>query len=172
VDRLKLALVSCGFLGCSPIIPGTVGTLGGVLFAWALRPLAPFGAYALGLALLIYLATRGLGEWAESYSGRKDPGIFVQDEVVGYLITVAWFGAPTLLTLTVGFFVFRLFDIWKPAPCRRLERVGKTPGGFWKSGDGILLDDVMAGVYGLIVMALLRSFLLEPAAWTLGAGGL
>ena len=150
-------------------MPGTFGTLGGVFFAWLLLPLEPFGVFALLLALLIYLATRGLGEWAESYSGRKDPGIFVQDEVVGYLITIAWFGTPTFLTLAVGFVVFRFFDILKPPPCRRLEKVGKEPGGFWKSGDGILLDDVMAGVYGLLVMALLRTFLLEPSAWTLGA---
>jgi phosphatidylglycerophosphatase A len=170
MDRLKLALVSCGFLGCAPFMPGTFGTLGGVLFAWLLIPLAPFGVYALLLALLIYLATRGLGDWAEDFAGRKDPGIFVQDEVVGYLITVAWFGAPTYLALVVAFVVFRFFDILKPPPCHRLERVGKQPGGFWKSGDGILLDDVMAGVYGLIVMAVLRTFLLEPSAWTLGAG--
>lgn len=169
MDRIKLAIVSCGFLGCSPIVPGTVGTLGGVLFAYLLRGQEPFWLWCLGLAVVIYLVTRTMGEWAESYAGRKDPGIFVQDEVVGYLITVAWIGEPTLLTLTVAFFVFRFFDILKPPPCRRLEKIGKAEDSIWRPGDGILLDDVMAGIYGLAVMALLRLYMLDPSAWSVGA---
>ena len=168
MDRLKLALVSCGFLGCSPFAPGTFGTLGGVAIAWALSGLPNFGAWALGAALLIYLVTRHLGELAEQYAGKKDPGIFVQDEVVGYLVTIAWFDGPTPLALLVAFFVFRVLDVIKPQPCRRLEKVGKTLGGFWKSGDGILLDDVMAGVYGFLVMWAARTWVLTPADWSLG----
>lgn len=168
MDRLKLILVSCGYLGCSPFAPGTVGTLGGVLFAWLLSGLPYFGAWALGLALVIYLVTRHLGEWAERHAGKKDPGIFVQDEVVGYLITVAWFEGPTLLALGVAFFVFRVLDVLKPPPCRQLEKVGKSAESRWKSGDGILLDDVMAGVYGLVVMAILRATVLSPGDWVLG----
>lgn len=164
MERLKLILVSCGYLGCSPIVPGTVGTLGGVLFAWLLSPLPHFGLWALALALVIYLVSRQLGEWSEEHAGKKDPGIFVQDEVVGYLITIAWFEGPSLLALLVAFFVFRVLDILKPPPCRWLERVGKTPGSRWRPGDGILLDDVMAGVYGLGVMALLRHFV--DAGWS------
>jgi phosphatidylglycerophosphatase A len=150
-------------------MPGTVGTLGGVLFAYLLRGQDPFWAWALGLALVIYLITRTMGEWCESYAGKKDPGIFVMDEVVGYLITIAWVGEPTLLSLVVAFFVFRLFDIWKPFPCRILEKVGKSEGSPCRPGDGILLDDVMAGVYGLVVMALLRTYLMEPASWIVPA---
>ncbi len=167
LDKLKLALVSCGFLGCSPIVPGTVGTLGGVLFAWLLRDQGPYWAWCLGLGFLIYVLTRRLGEWSESYGGKKDPGIFVQDEVIGYLVTIAWTGGPTLLTLGVAFFVFRILDIVKPPPCRRLELVGKANTGFWRSGDGILLDDVMAGIYGWIIMYLLRTYTMTPADWTL-----
>ena len=72
-------------------------------------------------------------------------------------------GGPTPLTLFVAFVVFRFFDIVKPPPVRRFERI---PGG-----DGILLDDVFAGVYGLIVMAALRVLLLDPGDWTVAAGG-
>ena len=169
VDRLKLAIVSCGFLGLSPVMPGTVGTLGGVLFAYLMRGAEPFWAWRLGLALVIYLVSRTLGEWAEQYGGQKDPGFFVQDEVVGYLITVAWIGQPTLLSLAAAFFAFRLFDIWKPKPCQWLERVGKTESSRFRSGDGILLDDVMAGIYGFAVMALLRAYVLEPTAWVVAA---
>jgi phosphatidylglycerophosphatase A len=168
LDRLKLALVSCGFLGCSPIVPGTVGTLGGVLFAWLLRDQAHYWAWCLALAFVLYLLTRGLGEWAENYKGKQDPGIFVQDEVIGYLITIAWFDGPTPLALLVAFFVFRILDIAKPPPCRWLEKVGKANTGFWRSGDGILLDDVMAGLYGLLIMVLLRTYTLTPADWSLG----
>ena len=158
MDRLKLAIVSSGFLGCSPFAPGTVGTLGGVAIAYALGFTDGFAVWSLVAAAVIYLVGRSLGDWSEQYAGKKDPGIFVLDEVVGYLVTVWWMGSPTLLTLVVGFFVFRFFDIVKPPPARRFERLG--------GGDGILLDDVVAGLYGLAVMAAARSFLLEPSAWT------
>ena len=79
------------------------------------------------------------------------------DEVIGYLVTcLAWRG-PSLLGLTLAFFVFRFFDIIKPPPARRMERMG--------GGDGILLDDVVAGLYGLGVMIVCQQFFLEPEHW-------
>ncbi|QDU69682.1 phosphatidylglycerophosphatase A [Engelhardtia mirabilis] len=159
MDKLKLGIVSCGYLGCSPFAPGTFGTLGGVAIAWGLSFTGNFAVWSLVAAVLVYLVGRSLGDWSEAYAGKKDPGIFVLDEVVGYLVTVWWLGSPTYLTLIVGFFVFRLFDIVKPPPARRMERLG--------GGDGILLDDVVAGLYGLAVMAAARLLLLEPANWTL-----
>lgn len=157
MNALRLALVSCGFLGCSPWAPGTVGTLGGVALAWLLRDAQPYLAWSLGAAALLYLAGRGLGPWSEAYAKKKDPGIFVLDEVIGYLITVAWVTSPSPLALVVAFFVFRFFDVFKPALARRLERV---PGG-----DGILLDDVVAGLYGL-VLVMLPARLLIDAPWS------
>ncbi len=148
MNVLRLAFVSFGFLGCSPLVPGTVGTLGGVAVAWALAGTPGYLGWSLLVAAVLYAIGRSLGEWAERYAGRKDPGIFVVDEVIGYLVTVAWVNGPSLLTLVVGFFVFRFFDIVKPWPARRLERLG--------GGDGILLDDVAAGLYGLAVMAVAR----------------
>ena len=161
-NKLRLAFVSFGFLGCSPLIPGTVGTLGGVLLAWLFGMTGNFALWSLVACVLLYVGGRSLGDWAESYAGKKDPGIFVVDEVIGYLVTVLWFGSPSLATLTLGFFVFRFFDIFKPPPARRLEHLG--------GGDGILLDDVVAGLYGLAVMALVRLFLLEPDVWTVTVG--
>lgn len=154
MNVLRLAFVSFGFLGCSPLVPGTVGTLGGVAVAWALSGTAGYLGWSLLAAAVLYAIGRSLGDWAERYAGRKDPGIFVVDEVIGYLVTVAWVSGPSLLTLVVGFFVFRFFDIVKPWPARRLERLG--------GGDGILLDDVAAGLYGLAVMALARLLLDLP----------
>jgi phosphatidylglycerophosphatase A len=159
-DTLKLGLVSCCFLGCSPFAPGTVGTLGGVAIAWALSRTENYLAWSLGLAALIYVVTRPLGKWSEEYAGEKDPGIFVMDEVIGYLITIAWIGGPTPLALAVAFFVFRFFDIFKPKLARRMEHI---PGG-----DGILLDDAVAGVYGLVLVMLPARLILHQLPWTVG----
>jgi phosphatidylglycerophosphatase A len=163
LNVLKLALVSCGFLGCSPFAPGTVGTLGGVAIAWALSGSPDYLMWTAVAVVVVYLVGRSLGPWSEAYAGKKDPGIFVLDEVVGYLITVAWTSGPSLLTLAVAFFVFRFFDVLKPGLARRCEAI---PGG-----DGILLDDVVAGLYGL-VLVMIPARLLIDAPWTVGAAGL
>jgi len=148
LDRARLALVSFGFLGCSPIVPGTVGTLGGVLLAWLFARTPSFALWSLAACAVLYGLARTQGRWAERYAGKKDPGFFVVDEVIGYLITCLWSSAPSTLTLTVAFFVFRFFDIVKPPPARRMERLG--------GGDGILLDDVVSGLYGLALLSVLR----------------
>jgi phosphatidylglycerophosphatase A len=156
VNRLKLGLVTCGFLGCSPVAPGTVGTLGGVLIAWALATTDLYLLWVLLACVAIYLVGRSLAPWAEREAG-KDPQIFVLDEVLGYLVTVAWVRGPSPLTLVVGFALFRFFDVLKPGPVRRLERI---PGG-----DGILLDDLAAGVLGLLVLTAVRLFVGDPSMW-------
>jgi len=159
LDRLKLAIVSSGFLGLSPIVPGTVGTLGGVAIAWLLAGSENYFLWTILTCVVLYAIGRPLGGWAEKRAGKKDPGFYVLDEVIGYLVTMLWFGGPTLLALTAGFFVFRFFDIVKPPPARQIERLG--------GGDGILLDDVVAGLYGLAVMAALRLLTLSPAEWVI-----
>ncbi|MFN0008605.1 MAG: phosphatidylglycerophosphatase A [Planctomycetota bacterium] len=157
MNKLKLAIVSCGFLGCSPFAPGTFGTLGGVAIAWLLSGTAWFPLWALLACAFLYAISAPLGAWAERYAGRKDPGIFVIDEVIGYLITVLWVGGPSPLALAVAFFVFRFFDIVKPPPARAMERI--------RGGHGILLDDVVAGVWGLVLVMLPARLLLDRLAW-------
>ena len=157
MNALRLAIVSFGFLGCSPFAPGTVGTLGGVAIAWLMRDTQPFLVWVLVVCAFLYVVGRSLGPWSEAYAKKKDPGIFVLDEVIGYLITVAWVTGPSPLTLAVGFFVFRFFDVFKPSLARKLEQV---PGG-----DGILLDDVVAGLYGF-VLVMLPARLLISAPWS------
>jgi phosphatidylglycerophosphatase A len=149
LDKLKLGIVSCLYLGCSPVAPGTVGTLGGVAIAWLIAPNPHYPWLVLGICCVLYVVGRSLGAWVESYAGEKDPGIFVLDEVIGFLITLAWVRGPSWLALLVGFLVFRVFDIFKPWPARRMERLG--------GGDGILLDDVVSGVWGLLAMVALRA---------------
>jgi phosphatidylglycerophosphatase A len=80
----------------------------------------------------------------------EDGGPIVIDEVVGQWITLAGL-VPTPFVLILGFLLFRLFDIFKPFPARRLERLG--------GGVGVMLDDVVAGVYAAIVLRLLLHWL-------------
>ena len=156
MNALKLAAVSFFFLGCSPVAPGTVGTLGGVVLAWSLRTSEHYLAWSLLVCVALYGLGRALAPWAEGRTG-KDPQYFVLDEVIGYLITVAWTSGPSTLTLVLGFAVFRLFDVLKPGPARRMERI--------PSGDGILLDDVVAGLFGLAVMASVRTLFGDAETW-------
>jgi phosphatidylglycerophosphatase A len=159
LNKLKLAVVSCCFLGCSPFAPGTVGTLGGVAIAFLLRGTGDaFPWWVLGCCVALYAVSQPLGAWSERYAGKKDPGIFVMDEVIGYLITVAWLQPPSWLALVVAFFVFRLFDIVKPTPARAMEKV--------RGGHGILLDDVVAGLWGLLVVMLPARLLLDRLQWS------
>jgi phosphatidylglycerophosphatase A len=133
------------FLGYAPKGPGTVGSVGALAVAWWLHtyegvPAAGFAVYAL---LLLAPASWAAGRVAEDI-GKKDPQIVVIDELVGQWIALA--GAATLnwRSWLGAFLLFRAFDIWKPPPVRQLERV---PGGA-----GIVLDDVMAGIYAALVL--------------------
>lgn len=128
-------------MGRAPFAPGTWGTLLGLpLYLW-LRDL-PAGAYAV--VVLLLFAT---GVWvcglAERSLGRHDHPAIVWDEVVGFLIAV-WQAPRGAIWVAAGFVVFRLFDIWKPFPLSRLQRL---PGGF-----GVMADDAGAGVYAFAVI--------------------
>ncbi|MEZ6020075.1 MAG: phosphatidylglycerophosphatase A [Planctomycetota bacterium] len=160
-DDWRVWCVTCGGLGMAPVAPGTFGTLGGVLIAWALSSSTSYLAWSMVAAAAVYLLGRALAPAIEERYG-KDPGFFVLDEVVGYLITMAALRGPSALGLVVGFVVFRTFDVLKPFPIKRLERVGGS--------DGIMLDDVMAGLYGLAVMWLLQTLFpgSSPHFWFLG----
>ncbi len=158
-----LAATACG-LGRAPAAPGTFGTLGGVLLAWLLaRTGQLYLPLLIAALLLLYAVGRSLGNWAERRAQAGDPGWFVLDEVLGYLVVLLWPLPPSPLALVVAFAWFRLFDITKPWPARRLERL--------HGGDGILLDDVIAGLYGLLALWFCRRFLLTPEAWTAPLAG-
>jgi phosphatidylglycerophosphatase A len=143
-----LARVLATWFGCgyAPKGPGTAGSLAAIAIAWALHAYFGFTQFAI-LSLLITIP----GIWAADVTARasksKDPQIVVIDEVAGQWITLAGVAAFSWKTWLAAFVLFRLFDIWKPWPVRRLE---KLPGGF-----GIMADDVMAGVYGAAVLWLL-----------------
>lgn len=163
MNLLRLAFVTFGFLGLSPVAPGTLGTLGGVLIVFLLAGTKLYPLWILVAGALLYGVGRSLGDWSERRAGGKDPGFFVVDEVVGYLVTLLWPVGPSLFTMGMGFLLFRFFDIVKPPPVRRLEALG--------GGDGILLDDVMAGVYGLIALSVARLLLGDDALWNYDPAG-
>lgn len=143
-SRISFAFAT--FFGCgrSRFAPGTVGSLAAILIAWPLSRVGfgPVHFVILALALL-WPAILSSGIVA-TQTGRKDPQIVVIDEVLGQWLTLAGAARFNLLTFGMAFVLFRLFDIWKPPPIRRIERI---PGGA-----GIVLDDIMAGVYGALVL--------------------
>ena len=129
--------------------PGTWGSAATVLLWAVLAHFIPINAQApavIALAILVTLIGIPAATRVSRASGNKDPQFVVIDEVAGQL--VALIAAPLKWkTFLAGFILFRAFDIIKPPPVRQLE---KLPEGI-----GIVLDDVAAGLYALIVMQLL-----------------
>lgn len=134
--------VGTGFgLGLAPLAPATAGSLAAVL-AYRFLPMSGDSVVfylLLGLSLLVGVgATGALGSPAE-----RDPRRAVWDEVVG-MWTTCLLLPKTLPWLAAAFVCFRVLDIWKPWPIRRLERL---PGGV-----GIMADDLLAGLYGAVLL--------------------
>ena len=135
-----LAFATCLGLGYAPFAPGTFGSAAGLLL-WAALPQS---AAAHGAAIVLIFAA---GVWsasiAEQHLRATDPAPVVIDEVMGMLVTlfmipVGWRGAAA------GFVLFRVFDVIKPPPANRLERL--------HGGLGIMADDFMAAVYANLLL--------------------
>ncbi|HET6440037.1 MAG TPA: phosphatidylglycerophosphatase A [Anaeromyxobacter sp.] len=141
-------LAAWGPCGFSPVAPGTVGTLGAVPLAWLLSR-AGWPVYLVTAALLFALGVVAAGR-AGHYWGVVDASPIVVDEVVGYLITLA-FAPFTWPAALAGFLLFRAFDVVKPWPVSALDRI--------ESGLGVMLDDVGAGLLAFTgVQVLVRIF--------------
>ncbi len=131
--------------GYSPIAPGTAGSLLAVLTAYWLFPgQTPVLIPATVLITLLGVVVSGK---VEQDQGGEDPSIVVIDEAAGMWLSL-WFLPPEPWVYGLAFLLFRLFDIVKPYPANRVESI---PGGW-----GIMLDDLVAGGYTLLVMHLLR----------------
>jgi phosphatidylglycerophosphatase A len=138
-------LIATGFgLGFLPICQGTFASLAAIA-VYALIIKCSLSS-RVGIILFLFF----LGVWAswkvEAIWARKDPHEIVIDEIVGYLITMGLFPYSTIKVIT-GFLIFRAFDILKPFPIKKLERI--------QGGWGIMLDDAIAGFYGLVIMMIL-----------------
>ena len=140
--KARFLIASCLGIGHFPVAPGTVGSAAGLLLYWALSAAGGWPPTLAGLAVMTLLGFWSAGAGEERY-GEKDPGAVVIDEVAGQMLTLL-FLAPTWPVLVAGFLLFRLLDIIKPFPARRLE---KLPGG-----SGIMADDLMVGLYGNLIL--------------------
>ncbi|WP_375055706.1 phosphatidylglycerophosphatase A [Zobellella sp. DQSA1] len=145
-----LHLLALGFgSGLSPVMPGTMGTLAAIPLYLLIQGL-PQWAY-VGLLVLGFVAGIKICEAATQAIGRHDHGAIVWDEIIGFGITMI--AAPAGWGwILAGFVLFRFFDIIKPWPIRWFDR--KVHGGF-----GIMLDDVIAGLFALVCLQLLAAFL-------------
>jgi phosphatidylglycerophosphatase A len=138
--------IALGFgAGLAPVAPGTFGTLVAIPMALALRAYVPD---AIFLAVIVVFLLIGI--WAAGVTGRDlgvpDHGAIVWDEVVAFLL-VLYFVGDSWLKIAIAFLLFRLFDILKPPPIRQLDAA-------MKNGAGVMLDDLLAAVYTLLVFAI------------------
>jgi len=143
--------IACGLgSGLAPVAQGTFGSLAAILPWLLLREVS------LPLNLLVIVLGFALGVWACGMAGRAlgvdDHRALVWDEFVGLWIALL----PALLApwwaVVIGFALFRLFDVWKPWPIRVLDR--RLKGGL-----GVMVDDVVAGVFAAVVLGVVRHLL-------------
>ena len=148
--RLALAIATVGGIGWAPVAPGTVASAVTIVALWLL---------ALSRAQLIvaFVVVTLIGIWAAEHAeralGTKDPGAIVIDEVAGMTLSVAPF-ALTPAVLVVGFVLFRLFDVTKPFPAGASQRI--------TGGVGVMVDDLIAGLYALLVIVIGRAVFAWP----------
>jgi phosphatidylglycerophosphatase A len=148
--KYYILLLATGFgVGYSPITPGTLGTLIAIPIYYFLSEI-PSPIYEITLIAFFFLSV-WISASVENYYGKKDDQRIVIDEIMGFLITMLWI-PRTVRFIIVGFFLFRFFDILKPFPIRRLEK--RLKGGY-----GVVLDDVLAGVYANIALRLVLLFI-------------
>lgn len=139
IDGISKIIATFFGIGYLPVMPGTFGSIAGVAIYYFLAK-HEYVFYGL-LFLLIMLGFGACGR-AENAFKRKDPRSIVIDEVVGVMI--AFILVPvTWINIIIVFVLFRLIDIFKPFPIRKIEKV---PGSF-----GIMLDDIVAGFYANIL---------------------
>jgi phosphatidylglycerophosphatase A len=152
IFRLSRTIASLFYVGFLPGMPGTYGSVITALVFWAISFRTGPIALSLHLAALAIITLIGIVTSAEigRTTGIEDPSYIIIDEVAGQLITflflpAAWFN------IILGIAAFRVFDIWKPFPIRKLEDLGK--------GVGVMADDLLAGVYANIVLQIVNLLL-------------
>ena len=143
--RVALAIATVGGAGLAPVAPGTVASALTALVLWVV----PFSRPGL---IVFFIAVTVVGTWAAEHAertlGAKDPGAIVIDEVAGMTLSVLVLPL-TPAVLAVAFVLFRIFDVVKPFPAGRAQGL---PGGF-----GVMVDDLVAGLYALGVVVAARA---------------
>ena len=151
-DYLALSIATCG-VGYLPVAPGTFGSLVAVgIFLLVAR--VATGSSLVAVVLVLIFAFTVAGIWAatrtEQLSGKKDPGKVVVDEVAGQFIALfplTLFPRWSTVAVIVSFILFRFFDIVKPYPANRLQELN--------GGAGVMFDDLVAGVYGAVIVSII-----------------
>jgi phosphatidylglycerophosphatase A len=151
-DTVVMFLATGCYIGKIPMAPGTFGSLWGLILSFFLaRTTVPS---AIILIIVFIFCAIWVAHSAEKLLAQPDPGCVVIDEIAGMAVTLV--GLPfNLVSAVSGFITFRLLDIIKPFPIRTLER--KVSGG-----TGIVIDDVMAGIIGNVLLRI--AFKLSDAA--------
>jgi phosphatidylglycerophosphatase A len=152
VTRLAVFIATVGYCGYFPVAPGTVGSAAG-LVVYLLVWWSQSSLVEVGLIVGLFFAGTWAGTTAERYFGGIDPGPIVLDEVVGMLITLAFIPVGPSGAIA-GFFLFRVFDVIKPFPARRLESL--------HGGLGVMADDAMAAIYANLA---LRALMWAAPEW-------
>lgn len=143
MKRLVKITTSFFYLGHSPFMPGTLGSLAGLLIYFVVKDKFPI--YAFSIVFLFMLGILFSAE-AERIYKRKDAQMIVIDEACGMMLSL--FLVPYNLWLAIlGFILFRVFDILKPPPARRIE---KFSGAF-----GVMFDDIIAAMYTNFILQII-----------------
>jgi phosphatidylglycerophosphatase A len=144
-------VVALGFgAGLAPVAPGTFGTLVALPIAWLLQASGSDAVY-LAVTALLFVAGAFAADVTARDLGVADHGAIVIDEIVAFLV-VLFFTPRTWLAQAGAFALFRLFDIVKPPPIREVD--ARMKGGF-----GVMLDDLLAAAYALLVLAIVARVL-------------
>jgi phosphatidylglycerophosphatase A len=147
--RISLALASAFYIGFIPGAPGTYAALATTLGFFLVQIFSariPPSLHLIAVCLITVIGVPVSSEVCRK-TGIEDPSFVVIDEVAGQLLTFL-FLPDGITNLIMGFIAFRAFDIWKPFPIRKLESL---PGGV-----GIMADDLLAGVYGCVVLHIIH----------------
>lgn len=157
VKKLAILLATGMYIGYSPVAPGTIGSLAGAVICFFLSS-ANLLIYAIAL-LSGFFASIWASSIAKEHFGKKDPRQIVCDEIIGYM--TALFLIPfALLNISIVFLLFRFFDILKPFPIGIIDKK-------MESGLGIVLDDVLAGIYANISFRLFMLIWNKPMSYDL-----
>ncbi len=133
------------FIGNIPFAPGTFGTILGLPLCFLLAKTELPVAILLTVIFIVFAVL--ISHDAEKILKKNDPGCIIIDEIAGLVVT--FIGLKfNIISAVAGFIIFRFFDILKPFPIRFLEK--KVPGGA-----GVVIDDIMAGIYSNIVLRVL-----------------
>ncbi|MHB8173341.1 MAG: phosphatidylglycerophosphatase A family protein [Nitrospirota bacterium] len=150
-DKIVIAIASGLGAGYFPFAPGTAGSAAGVLVAFLFIIFSGLNIFSGLIYALLTILVFAVGVWsagrAEVIYGEKDCGKIVIDEIAGILVTL-YLIPYDWRWLLAGFILFRLFDITKPFPARRIDQ--RVKGGW-----GVMLDDVAAGIYANIALRIL-----------------